>query len=152
MIYSAPLEDASAIDLDWFFRGWFYSTDHVDIALNDIREYKVSTQDPEIEFPLDREEADEEPESLTQLRNADIEKRVDRFPELNDFYNENDEFSVSNKDRNDSPSFRDGLEDWELEVLDKAIADGSLIYFLDFENIGGLVMPHSTGNQVCGWQ
>jgi hypothetical protein len=135
------MEDASAVDLDWFFRGWFYSTDHVDIALNDIREYKVSTQDPEIEFPLDREEADEEPESLTKLRNADIEKRVDRFPELNDFYNENDEFSVSNKDRNDYTSFRDGLEDWELEVLDKAIADGSLIYFLDFENIGGLVMP-----------
>ncbi|MDC1527670.1 M1 family metallopeptidase [Gammaproteobacteria bacterium] len=135
------LEDASAIDLDWFFRGWFYSTDHVDIALNDIREYKVSTQDPEIEFPLDREEADEEPESLTKLRNSDIEKRVDRFPELNDFYNENDEFTVSNKDRNDYTGFRDGLEDWELEVLDKAIADGSLIYFLDFENIGGLVMP-----------
>ncbi len=135
------MEDASAVDLDWFFRGWFYSTDHVDIALNDIREYKVSTQDPEIEFPLNREEADEEPESLTKLRNADIEKRVDRFPELNDFYNENDEFSVSNKDRNDYTSFRDGLEDWELEVLDKAIADGSLIYFLDFENIGGLVMP-----------
>ena len=135
------LEDASAVDLDWFFRGWFYSTDHVDIALNDIREYKVSTQDPEIEFPLDREEADEEPESLTKLRNSDIEKRVDRFPELNDFYNENDEFTVSNKDRNDYTSFRDGLEDWELEVLDKAIADGSLIYFLDFENIGGLVMP-----------
>ena len=65
----------------------------MDIALNDIREYKVSTQDPEIEFPLDREEADEEPESLTKLRNADIEKRVDRFPELNDFYNENDEFT-----------------------------------------------------------
>jgi len=135
------MEDASAVDLDWFFRGWFYSTDHVDIALNDIREYKVSTQDPEIEFPLDREEADEEPESLTKLRNADIEKRVDRFPELNDFYNENDEFTVSNKDRNDYTGFRDGLEDWELEVLDKAIADGSLIYFLDFENIGGLVMP-----------
>jgi len=135
------LEDASAVDLDWFFRGWFYSTDHVDIALNDIREYKVSTQDPEIEFPLDEEEADDEPESLTQVRNEDIETRVERFPELNDFYNENDEFTVSNKDRNDYTSFTEGLEDWEKEVLDKAIADGSLIYFLDFENIGGLVMP-----------
>jgi hypothetical protein len=25
------MEDASAVDLDWFFRGWFYSTDFVDI-------------------------------------------------------------------------------------------------------------------------
>ncbi|MDO7542944.1 MAG: M1 family metallopeptidase, partial [Gammaproteobacteria bacterium] len=28
------MEEASGIDLDWFWRGWFYSTDHVDIALN----------------------------------------------------------------------------------------------------------------------
>ena len=135
------LEDASAVDLDWFFRGWFYSTDHVDIALNDVREYKVSTQDPEQEFPLDREEDAEEPISLTQLRNADIEKRVERFPELNDFYNENDPFTVTNKDRNDYTSFREGLEDWELEVLDRAIEEESRVYFLDFENLGGLVMP-----------
>jgi hypothetical protein len=29
------MEDASAVDLDWFFRGWFYSTDFVDIGIND---------------------------------------------------------------------------------------------------------------------
>ena len=135
------MEDASAVDLDWFFRGWFYSTDHVDIALNDVREYQVSTQDPELEFPRDREEDEQDPVSLTQQRNADIEKRVDRFPELNDFYNENDEFTVSNKDRNTYTIFREGLEDWEVTVLDRAIAEGQFIYFLDFENLGGLVMP-----------
>ena len=135
------LEDASAVDLDWFFRGWFYSTDHVDIALNDVREYTVSTKDPEVEFPLDEEEDEREPISLTQQRNSEIEKRVDRFPELNDFYNENDRFTVSNKDRNDYTSFIDGLEDWEKEVFDKALADNRHIYFMDFENIGGLVMP-----------
>ena len=135
------LEDASAVDLDWFWRGWFYSTDHVDIALNDVREYSISTQDPEIEFPIQREEAAEEPESLTQIRNADLPKRVEEFPELEDFYNENDEFSVSNVDRNEYTSFRESLDDWELELLDQSIADGLLVYFLDFENIGGLVMP-----------
>ena len=135
------LEDASGVDLDWFFRGWFYSTDHVDIALNDVREYTVSTKDPEVEFPLDEEEDEREPISLTQQRNSEIEKRVDRFPELNDFYNENDRFTVSNKDRNDYTSFIDGLEDWEKEVFDKALADNRHIYFMDFENIGGLVMP-----------
>ncbi len=135
------MEDASAVDLDWFWRGWFYTTDHVDIALSDIREYSISTQDPEIEFPIQREEEMEEPVSLTQIRNADIPKRVERFPELEDFYNENDEFTVSNADRNEYTSFRESLEDWELELLDEAIADGLLVYFLDFENIGGLVMP-----------
>jgi hypothetical protein len=31
------MEDASAVDLDWFFRGWFYSTDFVDIGINDVK-------------------------------------------------------------------------------------------------------------------
>lgn len=36
------MEDASAVDLDWFFRGWFYSTDFVDIAINDVKQYYVT--------------------------------------------------------------------------------------------------------------
>jgi hypothetical protein len=32
------MEDASAVDLDWFFRGWFYSTDFVDIGINDVKQ------------------------------------------------------------------------------------------------------------------
>jgi hypothetical protein len=36
------MEDASAVDLDWFFRGWFYSTDFVDIGINDVKQYFVS--------------------------------------------------------------------------------------------------------------
>jgi hypothetical protein len=60
---------------------------------------------------------------------------------LLDLYNENDEFTVSNVDRNEYSSFREGLEDWELELLDQSIAEGLMIYFIDFENIGGLVMP-----------
>jgi hypothetical protein len=36
------MEDASAVDLDWFFRGWFYSTDFVDIGINEVKQYYVS--------------------------------------------------------------------------------------------------------------
>ena len=36
------MEDASAVDLDWFFRGWFYSTDFVDIGIDDVKQYYVS--------------------------------------------------------------------------------------------------------------
>ena len=36
------MEDASGVDLDWFFRGWFYSTDFVDIGLEDVKQYYVS--------------------------------------------------------------------------------------------------------------
>ncbi len=36
------MEDASAFDLDWFWRGWFYSTDFVDIGINEVKQYYVT--------------------------------------------------------------------------------------------------------------
>jgi hypothetical protein len=43
------MEDASAVDLDWFFRGWFYSTDFVDIGINEVKQYYV-TETPTTEL------------------------------------------------------------------------------------------------------
>ncbi|MEQ7800098.1 M1 family metallopeptidase [Pedobacter sp. ASV1-7] len=37
------MEDASAVDLDWFWRGWFFGTDPVDISLNDVRYHKMDS-------------------------------------------------------------------------------------------------------------
>jgi hypothetical protein len=138
------MEDASGVDLDWFWRGWFYGTDHVDVAVGDIREYQVSTQDPEVEFPLKRSAfAADWPESYSvrQNRAEGRQTRVDRYPELKDFYNENDQFVVTNKDRNEFKEFRERLRDWERTVLDRAIKAGEYVYFVDFKNIGGLVTP-----------
>lgn len=138
------LEDASGVDLDWFWRGWYYSTDHVDVAITDVREYKVSTANPEVEFELNQQErADEIPETLGQIRNREEGRipRVERFPELHDFYNENDPYSVSNADRNIYTELLDGLEDWERAALERAAIDDDYVYFVDFQNIGGLVSP-----------
>jgi len=41
------MEDASAVDLDWFWRGWFYTTDYVDIGILQVKEYYVTEQQPE---------------------------------------------------------------------------------------------------------
>ena len=38
------MEDASAVDLDWFWRGWFYSTDNVDINVADVEWYQLETE------------------------------------------------------------------------------------------------------------
>jgi aminopeptidase N len=38
------MEDASAVDLDWFWRGWFYTTNVVDIGLGDVKKYVVTTK------------------------------------------------------------------------------------------------------------
>lgn len=138
------MEDASGIDLDWFWRGWFYSTDHVDVAVTDVREYQVSSLDPEIEFDIEREKHSEEhPEPLTQIRNREegLGTRLDRRPELSDFYNENDPFTVTNKDRNKFTTTVEELEDWERKTLERAVEEEKYVYFVDFKNIGGLPTP-----------
>jgi len=138
------MEDASAVDLDWFWRGWFYSTDHVDIAVNDIREYKVKHKDPEKDFPLDREEYREKyPAPVMEERNRATlgDTRLERFPELADFYNEHDKFTVSNKDRNDYTKYIRKLEPWERRTLARALEEDHYIYFVEFENKGGVPTP-----------
>lgn len=38
------MEDASAVDLDWFWRGWFYTTDYTDIGIKEVKKYFVSNE------------------------------------------------------------------------------------------------------------
>jgi len=38
------MEDASAVDLDWFWRGWFYTTDYVDIGVKEVKKFYVSSE------------------------------------------------------------------------------------------------------------
>jgi len=138
------MEDASAVDLDWFWRGWFYTTDHVDIAIKDVREYQIATQDPDVENPKDRaEDAIDYPENIVQRRNRDEgrETRVNRFEDLNDFYNENDKFAVTPKDRKSYQSFLEGLSEQQTAAFERALEEGNHLYFIDFENLGGLISP-----------
>ena len=138
------MEDASAVDLDWFWRGWFYSTDHVDIAITDVREYRLKTKDPEVDFPLDRiERQNDEPAPIMEQRNRDagMKTRLQRVPALSDMYNDNDPYTVSNKDRNDYKSYIKKLEDWEQAVLARGLEEQPFVYFIDFTNLGGLVSP-----------
>jgi len=139
------MEDASAVDLDWFWRGWFFDTDHVDIGISDVRAYQISTQDPDEELAKDRKEyAAKTPESITQVRNRDEGRalRIDKFDNLEDFYNENDKFTPTNKDRNKYDRFLERLEPWERAAYDRALEEGQSLYFIDFTN-------HYP--DLCGW-
>ena len=131
------LEDASAVDLDWFWRGWFYTTDHCDMALSDVRRYRIDSRDPEVEKARRRAERDAEPETLTDRLNRTLPKRVDAFPELKDFYNEYDELDVTEKDRKAFADLIEGMDEEDRELL----ALGSNFYVVEVENQGGLVMP-----------
>ncbi len=131
------MEDASGVDLDWFWRGWFFSNDHVDMSISNVRQLNVNTKDPDVENVIKREEKDAEPESNSQRLNKDIEKRTHRYPELKDFYNSYDELDVSPEDKKSYERFFEGLSDEEKEM----IAAKRNFYLISFENIGGLVMP-----------
>ena len=131
------IEDASGVDLDWFWRGWFYSTDHVDIALEQVNQLTINTQDPEIEKAWQEQQENAEPESLTTQRNADVNYKIHQQPDLTDFYNENDDYTVTNADRNKYQELIEGLNEEQREML----KNGSNFYVLDFVNKGGLVMP-----------
>ncbi|MCH1401696.1 MAG: M1 family metallopeptidase [Schleiferiaceae bacterium] len=131
------MEDASGVDLDWFWRGWFYTTDHVDIALKDVQWYQMSTQNPDIEKPFQEEKAEEADAHIGKPRNSVIRTMVDEVPETRDFYNSYNPYAVSEADREAYQRYRDGLSAEEAALLDA----GHHFYGLTFENQGGLIMP-----------
>ncbi|MEM7455556.1 MAG: M1 family metallopeptidase [Planctomycetota bacterium] len=131
------MEDASGVDLDWFWRGWFYSTDHVDIAITGVRQFNINSGNPDIENGIRREERDSSPLTLSAERNADLPKRTDDFPELLDFYNSYDELDVTDRDEAEFKRFIDSLSEEERALLE----DKRNFYLIDYENVGGLVMP-----------
>ncbi len=138
------MEDASGVDLDWFWRGWFYTTDHVDIAVNGVREYRLSTKNPDVENDLQRQRAADitaPPVTVQQNRDAGIQSYMDRHPDARDFYSENDAFEPTNKDRNDYQTFLEGLKEPDKSAYERALRENPYIYFMDFENVGGLVSP-----------
>lgn len=137
------MEEASGIDLDWFWRGWWYTTDHVDISLNRVYEMRIDTENPDIDYERQREFEKALPPSVYIERNRQEGRQtwVERNPDIRDFYDDNDQFTVTNVERNRYNSFLEGLEDWERAVLDRAVTEDKNYYLLEFSNEGGLVMP-----------
>jgi len=50
------MEDASAMDLDWFWRGWFYSTDVTDIGIKGVKKFFKQDADKDVNFIEDTSE------------------------------------------------------------------------------------------------
>ena len=137
------IEEASGTDLDWFWRGWFYTTDHVDVSLDSIYRLRIDTNNPEIDLPRRRQERADKPEHYGAKLNREggvpiwvLENRGVR-----DFYDDNDQFTVTPKDRKNYQGFLDGLLPWERQVFDRAVKEDANYYVLNFTNKGGLVMP-----------
>ncbi|QVY65525.1 M1 family metallopeptidase [Polaribacter sp. Q13] len=50
------MEDASGVDLDWFWRGWFYTTDVTDIGIKSVRKYYTKANGDNVDFIEDTTE------------------------------------------------------------------------------------------------
>ena len=133
------IEDASAVDLDWFWRGWFYSIDHVDIEISDVKWLKIDSKNPSVEKPYLKERHDIEPVNIIALQNeTKIPVRaIDTDTTLVDFYNHYDPYDIVTKDTTNYEKYLDSLEPDELELLNSNYN----YYQLTFKNLGGLVMP-----------
>jgi hypothetical protein len=131
------MEDASGTDLDWFFRGWFYTTDNVDMSIENVRLFQMDTKNPVTEKGLQQKRADEQPKTLSQQRNENIPKRIDEYPSLRDLYNDFNQYEVTEKDRQSYQAFLSTLTDKEKQLLNS----NYYFYIVDVKNVGGLVMP-----------
>ena len=121
------MEDASAVDLDWFWRGWFYSTDFVDIGLKEVNQYFVSP-DPGEEMLKIMEEQGVPRNRLRPL--IFFEK------------NENDKGNLKENSALDNSKLlgnylKENYTQEELDVIDVP----KYYYEVVFDKPGGLVMP-----------
>ena len=132
------MEDASAVDLDWFWRGWFYSTDHVDISLESVKLFQLNTQNPAIEKSFQKEQNDAKDDFKGDLENKKSIKETinEKDTNIDDFYAKRDIFKVDKLDELEYAQFVK-RNNANLELLNAE----KFFYELNFKNIGGLVMP-----------
>jgi hypothetical protein len=133
------MEDASAVDLDWFWRGWFYSTDHVDIAVTDVKWFELNTQNPELEKAfLQQKDAQKDVHiGVTRNQTAIGQTVNERDAQIDDFYGKRNIYAVDALDQKTYQGFVAKTSAEDLAYLNA----GKQLYELTFENFGGLVMP-----------
>ncbi|NBA86310.1 M1 family peptidase [Emticicia sp. CRIBPO] len=133
------MEDASGVDLDWFWKGWFYGVEAADQSIAQVEWYAVDSQDPEINKAQLRAEAAAKKKTMSNIRNEkDIPKSVvEADSSMRDFYNSYDPFEVTDTDKNKYNTYLKSLTEDER----KLVQEGKNYYTISLKNKGGLVMP-----------
>jgi hypothetical protein len=133
------MEDASGVDLDWFWRGWFYTTDHCDIAMKDVKWFQMDTQDPALASEFNKTKDGEKPADISNIRDVDgiPQTRLEGDASIHDFYTQRDIYAVNTLDKQEYEEFTSTLSEEEEAFL----KEGKNFYEITFENQGGLVMP-----------
>lgn len=133
------MEDASGVDLDWFWRGWFYGTDPVDISIDEVTQYTIDTQDPDKELAFKNMLKDAEPTFYGDEMNTKTitSPMIKQKPELKDFYNSYNRYEATSYDRDQYKKIIEGLTDEQKDIL----GYDWKYYQVKLSNEGGLPMP-----------
>ena len=115
------MEDASAVDLDWFWKGWFYTNDNVDVDLADVKWYQLRTT------KIDPEKKD------VKVQQGDLASGKGST----DFSNGPQQFTLSNTPESLNGEFRSREDDNAI----RGKLNGKNIYQLKLRNAGGLITP-----------
>lgn len=118
------MEDASAVDLDWFWRGWFYGTDYVDVTVENVKWYKIR----------DTETALEGRKQKGKIENP---ANLDEDGNYTDFSNGYELITITDTNPGVYGEFRNTINDDEV----RAILAGKNMYEVTLKNTGGLVTP-----------
>ena len=118
------MEDASAVDLDWFWKGWFYTTDVCNQSIDQVRWFKMR-----------KAEADPESKNLNVTKGDLANKSAGSVP--SDFSGGPEPFSLTQTDPRLNGEFYSRIDDGAViqKLQDKNI------YEVTLSNKGGLVMP-----------
>src|SRR6056297_2247443 len=132
------MEDASAVDLDWFWRGWFFTTNHVDLAIDYVKAYELNREPGGLKA-VNRAKEEAAPESISDLRNAKqiAETRVEADSTLVDFYSSYSENASDAIDDEEFAAYYASLTEEQKEML----GTDKTYYEVGFSSPGGLPMP-----------
>ncbi|MCX8491506.1 MAG: M1 family metallopeptidase [Cyclobacteriaceae bacterium] len=119
------MEDASAVDLDWFWRGWFYTVDNVDVELDEVKWFKVNSEQKDLE------------NKNVKAKAGDLAADSKSKGKATDFSNGAQEITLTNTDDRAYGEFKNKIND---EDVRKKLADKNL-YEIMLKNKGGLITP-----------
>jgi hypothetical protein len=123
------MEDASAVDLDWFWRGWFYTTDYNDIGIKEVKKYFVSSE-PSTEAKNSTKPKRRRDTTIGPVVYMIAEGTEDFKPELNKPFKSSD-YQALNEYINQHFTAEEKL----------TLNEPKYFYQVTFDKPGGLVMP-----------
>ena len=123
------MEDASAFDLDWYWRGWFYTTDWTDIGIKEVKKYYVSSEPNKFIKDMAKERG-RDLKDLPPLVYM-VEEGSEEFKE---------EMKNGTPLENSTP-IKEYIMDNFTPEEQKTIKAPKYFYNITFEKPGGLVMP-----------